>query len=373
MNGSDGMEKGRECGPSFGFPQFASTGGSRHKRCKPLCAAGQLTIVAWNVEWLFDGIDDPLPVPPRAVAKVARKLAALARVLNELDADIVHLAEVENCGILESLAGSLNGSYKPLMISGTDSHLRQQVALLSRISPVSALTRSDERVELTTGSTGVSKHLIADFSIGDRKLRVIGLHLKAHPYNEHSCIQREGQARIVQKLIQEALSHGKDVIVLGDFNDFDPQVPGPRNERPRSSVLQMLTDINGDGEQDMWNVLSLVPRSERYTSWHDKDKDGRFQFATERSLIDHVLVSESLRGAVQAVGIHHQHDPTEVSDHWPIWLQLNLHAEPSGTVVRSKASSFHWLFIGLALLAVAFASCAANHLLFRKQKAPIAY
>ena len=100
MNGSDGMEKGRECGPSFGFPQFASTGGSRHKRCKPLCAAGQLTIVAWNVEWLFDGIDDPLPVPPRAVAKVARKLAALARVLNELDADIVHLAEVENCGIL---------------------------------------------------------------------------------------------------------------------------------------------------------------------------------------------------------------------------------------------------------------------------------
>ena len=308
------------------------------------------------MEWLFDGIDDPLPVPPRAVAKVPAKLRALAKVLNELDADIVHLAEVENCGILESLAGSLNGSYKPLMISGSDSHLRQQVALLSRISPVSALTRSDERVDLTTGSTGVSKHLIADFSVGNRKLQVIGLHLKAHPYNENSCIKREGQARIVQKLIQEALQHGKDVIVLGDFNDFDQQVPGPRNERPRSSVLQMLTDLDGDGERDMWNVLSLVPHSERYTSWHDKDKDGRFQFATERSLIDHVLVSESLRGAVQAVGIHHQHDPTEVSDHWPIWVRLNLNAlsEPSGTIVGQMQARF----IG-SLLAW---SCLLSHL-----------
>ena len=47
------------------------------------------------------------------------------------------------------------------------------------------------------------------------------------------------QARIAQNIIHEALRMGKDVIVLGDFNDFDSDVPDPSGELPSSKVLRL--------------------------------------------------------------------------------------------------------------------------------------
>ena len=289
--------------------------------------AGVLTFAAWNVEWLFDGIDDPLPVPPLDAAKVSSKIKAVAAVLQELGADIIHLAEVENCAILGSVAERLNDSYHPLMISGTDTYLRQQVALLTRVSPMS-LTRSAERVEVGSegGSTGLSKHLIADFSIAGRQFQILGLHLKARPHQKDACAKREGQARIAQSIVRKALQMGKDVIVLGDFNDFDSEVPGPNGEAPMSTVLRMLKDVDNDGHPDLWNALTRVPVSERYSSWYDRNHDGKFQYRTERSLIDHVLVSNSLKDGLVDAGILHTHDPTIVSDHWPLWIRINLEA-----------------------------------------------
>ena len=295
------------------------------------CPAGVLTIASWNVEWLFDGINDPPPVPPLDAAAVSAKVQAVAAVLEKLDADIVHLAEVENCDILDSVAKKLNRPYQPLMISGTDSFSGQQVALLTQVQAQS-MTRSPERVELSNGkSTGISKHLVADFSLGlnssrYRELEIIGLHLKARPHEPDARLQREGQAKIAQGLIRKALHLGKDVIVLGDFNDLDADTPGPSGERPSSSVLRMLKDVDNDGRADLWNALELVPQAERYTAWHDKNRDGKFQFSDERSMIDHILVSESLRRGVEAVGVLHKHNPEEVSDHWPVWLRINLEA-----------------------------------------------
>ena len=301
------------------------------RRSGKSATGGLLTVAAWNVEWLFDGINDPLPVPPRNAAfSVASKIQAIAAVLREMNADIVHMAEVENCAILDSVAANWNSSYKPLMISGTDSYLRQQVALLTHVWPKSALTRSTERVELIaegqrSGSTGLSKHLIADFSIAGRELRILGLHLKARPHQPDARVKREGQARIAQNIIHEALRMGEDVIVLGDFNDFDSDVPDPSGEVPSSKVLRLLKDVDNDGRPDLWNVLRRVPVSERYSSWYDRNHDGRFQY-DERQLIDHILVSNSLTDAIQDAGIFHRHDPTLVSDHWPVWVKINLEA-----------------------------------------------
>ena len=307
--------------------------------------AGLLTLAAWNVEWLFDGINDPLPVPQMDAAKVSSKIQAVAAVLQEVGADIIHFAEVENCRILNLVAERLNGSYNPLMISGTDTHLRQQVALLTSVSPTASLTRSAERVELVAHgrgqgqgeSTGLSKHLIADFSIAGRQLEILGLHLKARPHQPDARLKREGQARIAQSIIRKALEMGKDVIVLGDLNDFDSEVLGPSGEVPTSSVLRMLKDVDDDGRPDLWNALSRIPVAERYSSWYDRNHDGRFQYGTERELIDHVLVSNSLRNAVVDVGILHRHDPTIVSDHWPLWIRINLEALASATPYHSSA------------------------------------
>ena len=72
-------------------------------------------------------------------------------------------------------------------------------------------------------------------------------------------LKREGQARIAQSIIRKALEMGKDVIVLGDLNDFDSEVLGPSGEVPTSSVLRMLKDVDDDGRPDLWNALSRIP------------------------------------------------------------------------------------------------------------------
>merc|ERR1719161_2839604 len=98
----------------------------------------------------------------------------------------------------------------------------------------------------------------------------------------------------------------------------------------------MLKDVDGDGNPEFWNVLDAVPSGDRWTNWWDKDNDGKFGFSSERSLLDHILVSNSLRPLVEAVGIEHGHDPTSVSDHWPMWVRLDLSSLlPTGGPERS--------------------------------------
>merc|ERR1712224_1148524 len=86
----------------------------------------------------------------------------------------------------------------------------------------------------------------------------------------------------------------------------------------------MLKDVDDDGQPDLWNALELVSDSERYTNWFDRNRDHIFQWDTERSLLDHILISQSLQPLVEAVGIDHSHDPSRLSDHWPVWVRLNL-------------------------------------------------
>eukprot|EP00438_Fugacium_kawagutii_P020205 Skav207622 [mRNA] locus=scaffold1878:271087:271662:- [translate_table: standard] len=177
-------------------------------------------------------------------------------------------------------------------------------------------------------------------------------------------MKREGQARIAQSIIRKALGKGKDVIVLGDFNDLDSEVLGPSGEVPTSAVLKMLKDVDNDGRPDLWNALSRVPLPERYTCWYDRNHDRKFQYNNERSLIDHVLVSNSLKDAVVDVGILHKHDPTQVSDHWPLWIRINLTLASNGSSQTSPSlpvqEGLH--FVPWALLA----TCLLLVFLFRR-------
>lgn len=59
--------------------------------------------------------------------------------------------------------------------------------------------------------TGVSKHLIARFSVSGVPITVLGAHLKAFPTDEASCAQREAQARVLADQAQAALARGDEV------------------------------------------------------------------------------------------------------------------------------------------------------------------
>lgn len=82
--------------------------------------------------------------------RVQAHVEAVARAVASLGADIVNLNEVEGCSILSRLVEepALAGAgLVPYVVEGRDSSTRQQVGLLSRLSPLTPLQRTDARME----------------------------------------------------------------------------------------------------------------------------------------------------------------------------------------------------------------------------------
>jgi len=56
----------------------------------------------------------------------------------------------------------------------------------------------------------------------------------------------------------------------------------------------------------------------RFTAHYDKDRGNDVDGVRELSMIDHILVSKKLAAMIESVDIVHKHDPTKVSDHFPV-------------------------------------------------------
>ncbi len=106
----------------------------------------------------------------------------LAEVICKLDPDIASMQEVYDCNIMNDLIAALRlqgcSGYRPYLVKGTDTATQQNVALITRVDPVSNIMRTSNRFPYPlpgntcdcTGSScegtyGVSKHFYADFDI----------------------------------------------------------------------------------------------------------------------------------------------------------------------------------------------------------------
>jgi len=237
------------------------------------------------------------------------------------------------------------GGYERYLLTGTDTYLKQQVGILSRLTPLAPLERSDARADYPVdnasacgpsppGSTGISKHYVARLPlVGEdgvaATLVVLGLHLKAIPTQPKSCQQREGQAAVAQQLLAAALEETDLVVVLGDLNDFDGDACclDAGSSTPTSRVLRMLKNPRAAAADELHAVAARLPKAERYTDWWDHaPDDGIDNGVVEHSSLDHMLVSSTLFDALQTVRIDHTHKPMDVSDHWPIIASFDLSA-----------------------------------------------
>ncbi len=303
-------------------------------------APATFRVVAFNAEWLFDGVNDSIDhwgTPARA----RQHLEAVAAALQPLDADYISLAEVENAAVLSELNTLLGNGYSQVFVQGTDTSTGQDVAALSILAPIQTPSRTDERITYPvtgsllncgTGSYGVSKNYAADFDLAGTPVTIIGAHLLAYPDRCDRSIQREAQATALANLAREALSRGREVIVLGDLNDFDDAAADAAGNRPSSRVLSILKNLDpaADGDE-LVNVCAALPQEDRYTDWYDRDGDGVDDGAREHSQIDFVLVSRRLAERVSYVTIAHTTPAGEVSDHWPIVVDLTIPAEVATT------------------------------------------
>lgn len=302
---------------------------------------GTVRLAAFNVEFLFDGEGDegqadfPWKGDP-AAARAHRD--SVARVIRSIDADVLVMPEVENEEVLEMLIREslADMGYRPYFVQGTDRFTGQDVGILARV-PVEAVGRTDERAPVgTTRQTyGVSKNIWARVDLDGVPATIIGVHFLARPDDPTRKPQREAQAEVIRRLVVQEMAAGRAVAVMGDLNDFDPDVPDIAGSTPISDVLAIVKSAGPGPEDDLHNVMADVPQIKRYTAFWDRNRNGEID-SNEYSAIDHVLLSPRLYRALREVQFVHNHDPRLVSDHFPIVVTLALGADAEGPAGGSQ-------------------------------------
>lgn len=293
----------------------------------------RLKVATFNAEFLWDGrapeqgdSDFPWKGSPE---KAEAHMAEVAQVVRALDADLLNLVEVENLAALELfnskfLAGM---GYRAYLAEGIDTATGQDVALLSRID-IPSFGRDPRSGRSGGKQKSVSKNYVAKFEVGGVKLSLIGLHLMAKASDSRRREEREAQADAIVSMAREQAAQGRQLIVLGDFNDLDGQVLDVRSERPITRVLEWISAMDpATPKDDLLNVARGVPQERRYTTFVDKNRNGRADGPRELSMVDHILVSRELDPKVISVDIRNRDlaDLQRVSNHFPVVMTLQLH------------------------------------------------
>ena len=188
-----------------------------------------LRVAHYNTCWLFlrrapSGSGSELECPgacawatePDADLHLKRIAAEIA----SLDADIVSLAEVQDCYVLRELLAAMppdvSAGYAPYLAVGDDTALHQNVGFLSRVDPVARVWHARDRASYPVGTcgggvppahrcaqaagggwVGVAKNYVARLRIAglDRHVSVFGVHFVAKPLDGCKCLKREAQVR----------------------------------------------------------------------------------------------------------------------------------------------------------------------------------
>ena len=300
-------------------------------------------LVQYNVEWLFIDYYSPMNCPGSGCTWVNNSEAQthmkyVSNIVRTLNPDILNLCEVEGCDELQLLVSSVGDtSYLPFLLKGTDTSTGQNVGMLSRFDPLNDLARSNVKIAYpipnskcgyvgSGGTVGVSKHYYTTYYWYGKYVLFMGVHLLAYPEDPTRCAEREAQAQIIQNIIISFISIGYEVIVIGDFNDFDGQVLDANSNVPLSHVLDIIKGYQGYSAHNytLVNVAQKMPQSQRWTDWWDKNENC-VSSADEFSAIDHILMTPFLYSKVKQVSVYHGYSEfcgKYNSDHYPVVVDM---------------------------------------------------
>jgi endonuclease/exonuclease/phosphatase family metal-dependent hydrolase len=160
------------------------------------------------------------------------------------------------------------------------------------------------------------------------KIAVLGIHLLAYPTDVLRCAEREAQAQVIQNIIIQYIQKGYEIILSGDFNDFDGDVLDVNNNRPISSVLHILKGNSGIymNEYQLKTVGDKMQQTMRYSDWYDKNGNCK-SVPTEFSQIDHILTTSFLYENIINVFMYQSYEEycgTYNSDHYPLVVDFLL-------------------------------------------------
>jgi exonuclease III len=305
----------------------------------------KLRLVQYNVEWLFIDYYSPMNCPGdgctwKNLTEAQNHMDIVAKRIKEVNPDIINFCEVEGCDELNMLKDKLDGTYNSYLKKGTDSSTGQNVGMLTRVDPLKSLYRTELKYNYpipgsncgytgTGGSSGVSKHYITEYEFNGLDIAFISAHLLAIPTDPPRCAQREAQASVLQNVIYDFISKDYEIIMLGDFNDYDAEVLDVNGNKPTSRVLDILKGLKGDfaGKYELTNIAETIQQNDRYSDWWDSDNNCNTASNLDYSMIDHVLVTDKIRKNIINTFIYHGYNEfcgKYDSDHYPVVVDFNF-------------------------------------------------
>ena len=233
-----------------------------------------------------------------------RQPGRILDVLHEIDADIVALQEAD-----KRFGG--RGAAVPHELFDQHSHYRPVplgVRHRRALERVPGGIRAERLMKLNTRNLGwhgnallVKPHVgvldvaaldlptleprgavLAEFLIGDRALRVIGMHL------DLSGLWRRRQMRAILEIVAKRPQR-MPTILMGDTNEW-------------RSAAGCLKDIGPD--------FRIAPTGPSFHSRHPI------------AALDRIIVHSDLK--IEAAGVHMSHNARRASDHLPIWARLSV-------------------------------------------------
>ena len=264
----------------------------------------QFSVATWNVENLFDALDDPDKLDERlSSAQVEAKLEAVARVLTALDADVVALQEVENERILDMLAdgpAAALGYEHRFLFDGFDPR-GIDVACLARVPVAGAASHIGEDFPNEDGTeryffTRDALEVFAEPRGIPVTIMVLHLISMADGGSDDRRLAEAMQAR---RIADARVGMGMErFLIAGDFNDF-----------PDSAVLDAIT-----GGPEITDLTVNVPIDDRWT----------FVFRGAQQQVDYIVGTPIMQTEVDEVAILHGPEVEAASDHYPIVARFTL-------------------------------------------------
>jgi endonuclease/exonuclease/phosphatase family metal-dependent hydrolase len=291
-----------------------------------------MVVATWNLENLF------LPggeAGPRDERQYEAKLAELARVIGEIDPDVLAVQEVGDLDALEDLRERLDGEWhvetsefpdeRGIRVGFLSRRALRRVAQVrefpSLLEPVQVDDEETKVDEMGRGALGVRVRAEG------RAIDLVTCHLKSKllsypggrltPRDEgerarfaaYALYLRAAEAVTLRAFADELLDdQGREraVILLGDLNDepaaATTQIPlGP----PGSEIGTpgFGRPDQGDGSR-LWNLAPLIPAERRFSR----------RFRGRPELLDHILVSRALVQSVESVDTEPGEPPSITED-----------------------------------------------------------
>ena len=298
-----------------------------------------------------------------------RHLEGVAAVVEVVNPDILVVSEVSSSEAVDALAALLRekglGDFRSYHVDGRDSYTGFDVAFVSRVKPdriegrlihlfapdptprlrdvqngsaplpwtAERYSKPQEEGEQAESIAVLKRHAVCFFSLFGHKLGLIGLHLKSNPSDAQANAQRMAEAVIVRRIVQrEIVGRGYSPIILGDLNDYDPDVEmADPTRKTQTAVLQLLKDIDSQRDgNELVNAAASIPRvADRFSSHWDYNENGAADVDDVFTLIDHILLSKELARGLKRAFICHANS-LEISDHFPVVVDLDFSLIPSG-------------------------------------------